>query len=301
VFVEARSIDLSNGTFHYYTRAVSDDTSLYLFGCGLGEIAIISQTANAFKKLVQSEGDPELGMIVISVGIGETSKRAWLGDINLHWICSAAFGDSDYVRKYVESPYIKPDIFLCPTRKLERMLTDRGYEVLYLPLAVGDSFHPLNLNREGLGYAGIYRSNPVYRIVLEPYIGNPRFEWVAKRQSSALGLTDLNRWYNSKQIVFGCCTEKCLEWGLITNRVYETLASGTPFVTTTLTASDEVLGFHYPYQSASQRETVDIVECILQDYPPVLKQFSEYSKFVRENHTYINRLRILFKFLEKWR
>ena len=127
-------------------------------------------------------------------------------------------------------------------------------------------------------------------IILGPAIERG-LEWVSKDAASGFkSLPELNEWYNTKQIIFGMDWPENRELGVVTNRVYESIASGTPFIQYRLQTLSETLGFHYPYQSSTYEETDQLIEEILSDYDTVLEQFGIWSWIIRSRHSYRNRL-----------
>ncbi len=283
---------------HYYTRFMADETELWCFGCGLGEQAIVDGLGEAFLRYCEAE-DPRLGRIVLSIGVNATSFFPYKGDLNLWW----AFGDHKrIVEDHFERTTVKPDLLLCPSRIIQEIVKSHGLPSLYLPFGASDRFKPLNLQRKGLGYAG----NPLkpteqYAILLDPFKDRADFEWSSKhRDDPYLTLEQLNEFYNRKQIVFGMIGGHCQNLHLIPNRMYETLASGTPFITGRYDLED-TFSFKYPYMTDSREETVGLVDEVLADYPRHLAVFAEYSRNVREKHSLDVRLKTLMEHLKQWR
>ena len=291
-------LHLLHGDFHYYTKCDSEDTQLYLFGCGLGECAIIQQVALAFVDYVNEYGDPDLGRVSLSFGQGETAYMAWKGNINVHWVTCNTQRD-DWMGHYFKHVLIQPDIILAPSSKSVKMIEDAGYRSLKLPFATSSLFKPLGLKREGMGYAGVHRESDQTRIIFDPLMKLYPFEWIAKLQQNALLLPALNRWYNTKQLTFALSGKAAVTWSLITNRVFEVLGSGTPMITSIFHAFEDVFGFKYPYQSDSAELTVEHAEYILGNFDDVLEEFAEYSKIVHRDHTYNARMKRLITELKK--
>jgi hypothetical protein len=84
---------------------------------------------------------------------------------------------------------------------------------------------------------------------------------------------------------------------MVNNRVFETLASGTPFVLEAHPVVDDILGFDFPYQTDSRDKTVELVNEIRNSPQDTVTEFQEYSEHVRENHSYNDRITKLFEFL----
>jgi len=282
---------------HLYSRFIAPETELWFFGCGLGEQAIFDQMGAAFLEEC-AEKDPALGRIIISAGLSATAHMVYKGDWNIWW----AFGDHDgWALEHFAKTFVQPKILLCASNKVAQGVAYTGLPTLKFPFAVGKVFKPLGLEREGLGYAG----NPIkspdqYRMLVEPFIKRSDFEWISKHADDKyLTLTELNEWYNSKQIVFGMAGMGALKLNTPPNRFYETLASGTPFITAKYDTVESV-GFQYPYMSSCQEETVALVEDMLSKFPETLAKFAEYSKEIRKKHNVNLRIKTLFEALQKF-
>lgn len=286
---------------HYYTHLVGDKTQLYIFGCGLGDQAIFEQVADSFFKYIEQFGDPELGRVVISAGICRTAFLPYRGDVNCHWIWGGSESDDQWLPHLLSNISIKPDVFLCASKEVLTEVEEAGYRGLYLPVGVGDVFEPLKLKRKGFGYAGLdSKSDEQKRIVLEPAMKRKGFEWISHEPfCKFLTLHELNEWYNRKQILLGMISLQNLNLNLLSNRVFESIASGTPFIVYRYEAVEETLGFPYPYQTSTQAETANLIDKILNNFERTLKEFKGYSKQVHEKHHYIKRLTTLFKYLQE--
>lgn len=279
----------------YYSRFISDNTELWIFGCGLGEQAVAKQMGNAFLEYCK-ENDPCLGKIMLSLGQSATSFYPYKGDVDLWWAWS---DHANFIPEYYGKTTVKPQILLCTSHRVEEEAEQHGLETVYLPLATGKDFKPLGLERKGLGYTGNpNKPNEQYHIMIEPFI-HQDFEWITKnRDDIYLKLEQLNTWYNTRQIVFGMIAGHCKILHIIPNRMFETLASGTPFITGRYDLED-VFSFPYPFMTDSQDETINLVAEILADYPKYLVKFAEYSRNIRENHTFDIRIKTLMEYLKK--
>ena len=275
---------------HLYTRFIGKKTELWFFGCGLGDQAVISQIGETFLELCEEGMDPELGRVMISFGNGPTAMMSYKGDINVRWSLGST-GYEDWFKSYIKHAKVKPDLYLCASQKVLDRINEEGLHGILLPQGVGKQFKPLNLEREGLGYAGLNtKTKEMTHIMLGPAIERG-LEWVSKDPSSGFkSLPELNEWYNEKQIIFGMDWPENKELGVVTNRVYESIASGTPFIQYRLQTLSKTLGFEYPYQSSTYEETDQLIDEILSDYDAVLEQFGIWSWAIRSQHSYRNRL-----------
>jgi len=302
-FVYTAALPIGNKIFeiHYYTHLVGEETQLFMFGCGLGDQAVFEQVADSFFKYIDKFGDPKLGRIVVSAGVCRTAFMPYLGDVNCHWVWGGSESDNQWLPHLLNNISIKPDVFLCPSKEVLTEVEEAGFNGLYLPAGVGDVFEPLNLKRKGFGYAGLdSKSADQKRIVLEPAMKRKGFEWISHTQfCKFLTLHELNEWYNRKQILFGMATLQNLNLNLLSNRVFESIASGTPFITYRHKAVEEKLGFSYPYQTSTPSETVALIDEILNNFETTLERFKGYSKQIHEKHHYTKRLATLFKYLQE--
>jgi hypothetical protein len=280
---------------HYYSRFIAEETELWFFGCGLGEQAIFDQMGAAFLEECAAE-DPCLGRIIISAGLSATAHMVYKGDWNLWW----AFGDHDgWALEHFSKTFVQPQMLLCASDKVAAGVRYTGLPILRFPFAVGKLFKPLNLERKGLGYAGNpIKSSDQYHILVEPFIARADFEWISKNAGDKYRtLAELNEWYNTKQIVFGMAGDGALKLDTPPNRFYETLASGTPFITAQYDTLKS-MGFQYPFMSDCPEKTVWLVETILHDYPDTLKLIVGYSHRICKFHNYNVRVKTLFEALE---
>lgn len=281
---------------HHYKRFIELNTELWTFGTGLGDVALMEQIGEAFHDYIQTHGDPALGNIMMSIGLTATSVHPYEGDFNVWW----AWGSEDFIAEYLKETTVTPSHVLAPSRIIERLFLECGVKPLYLPLGVGKAFHPLHRVRQGLGYAGDpIRPQEQRDAIVSPIIGRRDFEWHAKSADDEwFTLERLNEWYNSKCIVFGMSNPYALRYGLVSNRFYETWASGTPLITYTNPALDELFP-HYPYQSSTAACTVELVDGILGDYARHHEYFIKLSELVRKEHSMLGRIERLMEWLKK--
>lgn len=282
---------------HHYKRYIAEDTDLWLFGTGLGDVALMTQIGEAFSDYVEKHGDPSLGNIMMSIGTTATSVYPYEGDINVWWASRDLEGSLD---QYMKSTSVKPTHFLAPSAAIMELLSERGYRSLHLPFGVGKAFKPLGLKRSGLGYAGDpIRPQMQVDAIVAPIIERSDFEWVAKNASDPwYTLERLNEWYNTKSIVFSMNHPILKTVGHLSNRFYETFASATPIITYINQALDEDFP-DYPYQSSSAEHTVELIDSILSDYEEVHRYFLGLSALVREKHSMLGRMETLMEWLKK--
>lgn len=281
---------------HYYTRYIGAKTEIWFFGVGLGDLACMQQMGDAFLEICDRGDDPELGRIMVSHGSTVTALQPYKGDLNI-W---HAWGDRpDWVEYYLSKVSIRPDLCLCISHGVQKHLEKYGFNTFYSPLAVGRFFKPLGLERKGLGYCGNpTKSKRQYAAVIDPIANRLDFEWHGRNPKDEWWtLPRLNEWYNTKQIVFGMSNEYNIDLAFMSNRVFETLASGTPFIYFKHSGFEETFGYNYPYQTECAEETQALIDIILEDYPVHLARFAKYSEDVLKNHNYVSRLERLFKWL----
>jgi len=280
---------------HHYQRFITEETELWCFGAGLGDQTVIQQVGLAFLEVAKEFA---LGKIMLSFGSTLSALHPYKGDFNVWW----SWGDRpDYVDFYLQNAVVKPSLCLALSRKAEKEMAEKNLHTLHLPLGVGAVFHPLNLERKGFGYAGLdIKSEQQKTMMLKPFLNNPEFEWHGKGLTNKIAgwftLEQLNEWYNRKLIVFGMINERSVEQEFLPNRVYETLASGTPLVFPRIPAF-KTFTFDYPYLSSSVEETVEIVKMIQACPEKHLKRLNEIAVVVQKNHNYEDKVRLLLKTL----
>ena len=84
---------------------------------------------------------------------------------------------------------------------------------------------------------------------------------------------------------------------MVNNRVFEVLASGTPFIIHRHRALEEVLGLPYPYQSDSPEQSRSLADEIDMDYQKHLSVFDGYRQAIDAGHRYRHRVKTLIDFL----
>lgn len=272
---------------------VAPETTIQFHGQGLGDMMIIRQFGRGFERYLESHGDPELGKVVISCGGYKATFEPDPGDVNLFWWWSYGPKDDsseEFLDFYLDEVSVEPDAIFCLSEPCMQEASQRGFDTVYLPLGT-QAFSPLGNERTGKGYAGSanHKGSAKERRVLGPFGGDDDFEWV----SSFVTPTQLNLWYNTRLITFGLTKEGQRQNGMVNNRVFETLASGTPLVLEAHPYVEDVLGFEYPYQTSSRQETIDLVQEIEANPESTLETFAEYSKRVREEHKYTKRAETL--------
>lgn len=269
------------------------DTILEIYLQGLGDRMIARQIGQAFNRYLEGADDPGLGRVILTCGgFGSSPVR---GDLNLYWWWSLGPFDKrpkKWLPYYLERVRVPPDVILCPSERTLSEAQKAGFPVIYLPLGVGPEFRPLGLDRLGLGYAGTpgHKPDGEEDRVLGPFLDTDEFEWVSDINTPAA----LNLWYNRKMIAFGMTLPGQRRMGMVNNRVFEVLASGTPFVTSMHDQLEEILGFNYPYQTASANDTVEMVRHIQAHSSEVLAECRVWSQRIREEHSYTRRLEKLF-------
>lgn len=277
-------------------RARFGKTSFSVFTTiGIGDVMVAKQLCTTFVRHCEVGGDPRLGNIVITAGAWPTSFRMEKGDHNIYWWWSMN-GQDDWLDTYTAKASVKPDVIACPSEWCIRYAQERGWKTVYLPLAVGEYFQASNSGREGIGFAGSrgHKDEAQVEAILGPFRDRPDFEWVDKLKTPQ----DLNAFYNRKRIILGM-TEKYQEkTGMVNNRVFEALATGTPFIIHRHRALEQVLECPYPYQSGSAEETRMLADEILEDYPKHQAAFERYRQMVHSRHTYRHRMQTLLEYLQ---
>lgn len=274
-------------------------TTLHCHTIGLGDVMMVRQLGRAFVEYLRRYGDPELGDVVLTSGGYAPKLDQEEGDVNLYWWYS--FGPMDdrpeqFFAEHVEAHLdVRPDVVLCPSARFESAAERHGYETLRFPIGTY-GYEPLDLERDGLGYAGSrwHKSGEKIREMLGPFRERPDFEWVSEFTLPE----QLNLWYNTRLATFGVTKESQRQWGTVNSRVFEALASGTPLILRDHPTVEDVLGFEYPYQVSSREETVETVEKIRSRPAETMEEFAEFSRSVRDEHSYVTRLETLFAYLD---
>ncbi|GAB7013714.1 glycosyltransferase family protein [Halolamina salina] len=291
--IPSRSNQVAGENYWQYAAA---DTSITIHGGGLGDLMIIRQFGRAIQDFFRDQGDPEQGDIVISTGATPPAYEPLQGDLNLLWWWS--FGEFDgspeqFLDDYLERVSVRPDIILCPSSKTEKEAQQAGFETIYFPLGTY-AFEPLGFDRSGIGYAGTigHKRSGKEEMMLGLYRGSSKFEAVSHFRFPE----ELNCWYNVKKVTIGMHKEGQKSWGMVNNRVFETLASGTPIILKEHNNLSNVLGFEYPYQITSQDELREMVQRFRQrSDQSIQSEFNDYSQKVMEEHSYRRRVNHLFR------
>jgi hypothetical protein len=277
---------------HHNMTFNGPSTELVLVGVGLGDIAVMHQVGNSFLEMCHGGFDPELGKVVISFGSTVSAFYPIKGDYNIWWCWG---NKEDWIKEYFEKVKYPPDLVMCPSRDCVRevMETENVY-VMYAPTATGSVFHPLWLKREGLGYTGHpNKSHKQMKKVIYPLISREDFEW--RKTDWFIYLEDLNHWYNTKLVTFGMVSEINTQYNILTNRVFEVFASGTPLIYSKHKGFQEVFGIDYRYQTESAEQTLSLVDQILSNPEEALDYMDDLSMMTLETHNYMNRLSQLFE------
>jgi len=261
---------------------------------GQGDMMVAKQFCEAFEDHVRTHGDPCLGTVVISAGAWDPAFRLDRGDHVVYWWWSMSFRD-DWLDHYLDHVDVKPDVVACLSRSCLDYARQRGQQTTHLPLAVGKHFRPARASRRGIGFAGSrgHKDPAQEAAIIRPFAERADFEWVNNLPSEQ----DLAAFYNRKQIILGMTEGRQESMGMVNNRVFEVLATGTPFILHSHRAVSEVLGFDFPFQSSSPEQSLDLAERILAEYPHHLELFASYSREVVARHTYDQRIATLIECL----
>ena len=276
-------------------RARSRKSTLSFFTTvGIGDVMIAKQVCEAFIRYCEQYGDPGLGHVVITAGAWPPNFRPERGDHNVYWWWSMN-GREDWLDFYIGNIATKPDTIACLSTWCSSYAQSRAYKTVSLPLGVGEHFLPLHNPRAGVGYGGSRNHKDSSQIdsIVAPFCEQADFEWV----DSLTTPQELNCFYNRKQIVLGMTEVFQERAGMVNNRVFEVLASGTPFIIHRHRALQETLGFDYPYQSSCADETLRLAGEILMNFPKHRDVFREYSRIVLARHTYDHRVGTLVNHL----
>jgi hypothetical protein len=268
-------------------------TSLHVFTTvGLGDIMIAKQLCDEFREYCGRVGDPRLGRIVITAGAWPTEFVVERGDHNIYWWWSMN-GQSNWLDNYISKVNVRPDLVACLSKWCVDQAQSLGCKTVFMPLAAGARFCPLGLERRGIGYAGTKGHKDASQVatVIGPFERAPDFEWVDHYTTPE----QLNDFYNRKRIVLGM-TETYQEMaGMVNNRVFEVLATDTPFIISSHRSLGEVLGFEYPYQARTSEDAGRLAREILNSYPAHQARFTEFGRRVRGEHSYRVRFNNLFE------
>lgn len=273
----------------------TNETELKFYTGGLGDEMMARQIGNAFSAYVEREGDPKLGSVTVIQGGYGPFCDCEVGEVNAYWWYS--FGPTDREPDRFHDEVLVPnievdiDVVLCGSKRIQEEADQLGYDTIYFPIGV-HGFGPLNIDREGFGYAGSegHKGKEKEEIILGDYRDLPDFEWVTEFRTPEA----LNLWYNTRFITFGLTKDGQREWGVVNSRVFEALGSGTPFIIESHPKLNQVLGFDYPYQASSKAEVREFVTEFQTNPRDTLAEFQSYANMIRENHDYVVRLDNLF-------
>jgi len=279
---------------HYFTRYIHDKSELWIFCSGLGDQAMMQQIGDTFLSM----SDPELGKIMVGMGNGVPVREMWRGDFSV--VYPFATTVENWHHKHFATLNYAPDLVMATSTKiLEDVAEFTGYPTMRFRPGIGRFFKPLYKKRKGYGFAGLDNKNPDDTHAILGWIkDDPEFEWISKSgitEDDFLTLPELNEWYNSKKIIFGIQNTERVSFGYVPSRIYESIASGTPLVTTANPQIEEALEFKYPYQSKGYDHTRELVCDILDNYQQATKTLDDMSRMVLEKHSYVKRLNNLFE------
>lgn len=281
----------------HYQRYWGEETECWFFGCGLGEQTMFIQIGTSFLEMVDEGNDPKLGRIMFSMGHGLMAFQPYKGDHNVIWTWAMRPHQIDI---YLNGITCHPDLFIINQKEINKIIESKGIKTITMQSAGVNPKHffPMNKPREGIGFCGIdSKGEEQKRIVIEPARAY-NFEWMNKTKDDFRSVRELNEWYNNKQIVLGMVHKERGSYKYVPTRVPETLASETPLIISKLYELEENMGFDYPYQTTSAKQTKYWIDYILDDYDSVQKEMGKYAKIVREKHNYKNILNTIFEELK---
>lgn len=278
---------------HFFTRFMSKKTECWFFNTGIGDQTMCNQMGDSFLEYCEENGDPDLGRIMFSMGIGPGAYEPYKGDFNVCWPWGVL---PQGMKAHLDRLTVKQDLIIGPWKERREAAEAEGIASMPMYVGVGRIFRPLSLNREGLGYAGMDNKSPEQKhIVLGPALKRKDFEWHAHDITSHWVTTEeLNEWYNKKQILFGMIQEDRHRVDYMPSRFPETLASGTPLIIYEIPSTEAYLGYRYPYMTDSYERTETLIEEILADYESVLEEIATISEYIRAEHSYKTKLGALF-------
>jgi hypothetical protein len=254
---------------------------------GLGDRMIARQFLEEFEALAEFRS---LGLpphVVIVAGAWRPEFTAPRGDLNFYWWWSMG-GRRDWLSHFLSGINVKPDAILCLSRFCEQEAQSLGLRTIYLPLGVGRHFQPPAVNsRCGIGYAGSkgHKDPEQEATVLGPFLEREDFHWVDNLKSPQ----ELSAFYGERALVLGMTERLQEEMGMVNNRVFEVLATDTPFIIHRHRALEEVLGVDFPWQAGTRGEAEELAEELLGDGEAVL-HFRELGAVVRERHSWRRRI-----------
>ena len=276
-----------------YQRFIGDKTECWFFGSGLGEFTMFRQMGDSFLQMVDEGNDPELGRIMFSMGHGDSAFMSYKGDYNVVWTWGLPINK---LEPYLKRLQVKPDLFMSNDPPLNEHTEKLGVKSIQMCAGVNPSmFYPLNLERKGIGYCGVdNKGKRQFEIMIKPALRYD-FQWISKFKDELLEISDLNIWYNKKQLVLGMVHESRQNVRYIPTRVIETLATATPLIIYKIHELEESLGFKYLYQSTHPDMTDKMINYIIDNPEKVNQEFKKYSEDVVEIHDYKIKLGKIFE------
>ncbi|MCB0324192.1 MAG: glycosyltransferase family 1 protein [Bdellovibrionales bacterium] len=275
-----------------------ESTELRCYTIGLGDCMVAHQFGSAFLEHCRAQGDPRWGIVTLSGGSHPIVFHAPRTDRNIYWWWSMG-RRAEWLSFYLEQTTVRPDVVLCLSPRCMAQAAEHGLQTLLLPLGVGAEFRALALPRRGVGFAGTrnHKDRRQVELLLTPAAQRADFEWSNPRRNKTAA--DLNRWYNTKRVILGMTEAVQQEWGMVNNRVFEVLASGTALLLPSHPSLAEVLQKPYPYQTASAEQTIELIETLLaKDADSYEEEFRDWSSLVLQHHTYRQRVQTLADFWE---
>lgn len=282
----------------YYMRFIGEGSEMWFFGSGLGEGTLAQQLGDSFLSLVDEGKDPHLGRVMWSLGYSPASMRPFKGDLNLVWSYGVSpEGLSEALEGFVN---VRPDVILSPHKELREKAVELGMRSHHIHAGVGRFFKPLNIERTGVGFAGLDNKGEDQKyVVLQPAIDRGLLDWRSRNKEDLwMTVEQLNNFYNSLMVTFGMVDKTRQHIDYMPSRIFETLASDTPIITQKLHDFRKAMGFDYPYQTTSYEETEEMMDYIIDNQEEVLKEISKYGAYVRKNHNYKKKLSELFEELK---
>lgn len=266
--------------------------TMYYFNAGLADGQAVEQFTEAWDAFVRREGDPGWGDVVIAAGMHGAVLAPRRGDLNLYWWWSGS-DNPDWLEHYCDKATVKPAAVLCTSRKMEGHARKRGFKAIYLPVATGPDYRPLDARpRAGTCYCGTpgHKDKEQERCMIAPARARGDFEWWTVVSG---GRPELNERYARKAVCLGMTATVTQSWGIVPMRTYEVLAGGNPYVTYRHWAMEDELGFPYPYQSSSPEETTAWIEELDRHYDTHRTELALYGALVRRYHTWDKRMEML--------
>ena len=266
---------------------------------GLGDVMIARQLKRAFDDALRGgRRVPGVRRMVITGGMWGTMFRLPEADLQVYWWWSMG-RSPQWLDEYLSEVSHRPDLILSLSRSCSEELEQRALPHLFLPLATGSAFTPpdAGAQRSGVGYAGSrgHKDAEQEAIVVRPFMDRPDFYWVDNLKTPE----ELAGFYRQRELVLGM-TERLQESrGMLNNRVFEVLATDTPFILSRHRYISEFFGLDYPYQTASAQETLALQERITQQAPGEARELARHlGDLVRREHTWSRRIAALLDHLE---